>query len=352
MNAVLRLNLDIETKDAASSLRLIRAATSIKILSKRFNRIVILSHKGRPERADKKLSIEPIIKDLSLKSNHKITFLGGRPEEHCNKIIDKKGIFALENTRFLPEENQNNISLAKVYASFGDIFINDDFATAHRIQASNVGITEFLTAVDGPMIKTEISVLQKIMREPARPLTLVIGGSKISSKLPVIKNFISTADYILLGGGAGNTAMKAAGYDIMDSICEAPLISEAKKLILNKNIFYPADARVSKNMILDIGPNTAAAFAEIISASKTVLWAGPMGMFERKSFSRGTEFVARAIANANCLSVAGGGETTSAIIKLGLEKQFSFLSTGGGAMLEYLAGEKLPALEALRIKYR
>ncbi len=352
MNAVLRLNLDIETKEAASSLRMQRATESIKILSKRFNRIVILSHRGRPDGIDKKLSIEPIIDELSAKSHRKITFLGGHPEQYYNKILDKKGIFALENTRFLSDENKNSASLASVYASFGDIFINDDFATAHRSQASNVGITEFLTAVEGPMMKTEISALQKIMREPARPITLIIGGSKISSKLSVIENFIGKADYILLGGGAGNTAMKAAGYNIMDSICEDELIPNTKKLILNKNIFYPTDVRVSKKMILDIGPNTINGFTEIIASSKTIIWAGPMGIFERAYFSKGTESIARAISETNCFSVAGGGETTSAIIKFGFENKFSFLSTGGGAMLEYLAGKTLPALEVLRIKYR
>jgi len=352
MNAVLRLNLDIDPKETTSSLRIKRAAESIKDLSPRFNRIVILSHRGRPNGIEKKLGLAPIVNELALKLRRRITFLEGHPEQYPKILFDKKGIFVLENTRFLPEENQNNDALAGLYASFGDIFINDDFATSHRAQASNVGITKFLTAIDGPIMKLELAALQKVMHEPNRPLTLIVGGSKMSSKLPVIQNFITQADYILLGGGVGNTALKAAGYDVMDSICEESLVPTAEQLIIHKNIFYPTDFRVEKNTILDIGPHTASSFAEIIASSKTIIWAGPMGMFERKSFARGTTVIAQAIASTKSFSLAGGGETTSAIIELGLEKKFSFLSTGGGAMLELLAGEQLPALEALRIKYK
>ena len=352
MNAVLRLNLDINPKEISSSLRLKRAVESLKGLYPKFDRIVILSHRGRPDGIDQKLSLEPIIAELSLKLRRKITFLDGDPNYRLSQVFMKKGIFALENTRFLSGENQNNASLARLYASFGDIFINDDFATAHRTQASNVGVANFLTSLEGPIVREELTALQKVMTQPIRPFTLIIGGSKMSDKLPVIQNLIATADYVLLGGGVGNTALKAAGYDVMDSIYEEPLISQAEELINNPKVFYPADFRVSKKRILDIGPNTEDIFSEIIYASKTIVWAGPLGMFEQKAFTRGTESVARAIAETNCFSVAGGGETTSAIISYGLENKFSFLSTGGGAMLEFLAGKKLAAFEALRIKYR
>jgi len=352
MNAVIRLNLDINPKESLSSLRLKKATKSLKVLYSKFDRIVILSHRGRPIGIDKKLSLESVITELSSKLRRKITFLDGDPNYHLNQVFMKKGIFALENTRFLPGENQNNISLARLYASFGDIFINDDFATAHRTQASNVGVASFLTSLEGPIVREELTALQKVMTQPARPFTLIIGGSKISDKLPVIQNLLLITDYILLGGGVGNTALKAAGYDVMDSVYEKSLVSKTKELINNPKIFYPADFRVSKKRILDIGPNTEAIFSEIISASKTIVWAGPLGMFEQKAFSCGTKSIARAIAETNCFSIAGGGETTSAIISYGLENKFSFLSTGGGAMLEFLAGKKLAAFEALRIKYR
>lgn len=352
MNAVVRLNLDIDAGELSSSLRLKRAAESLRSLSPKFGRVVILSHRGRPEGFDKSLSLKPIISELSAKSRRKIVFLDGNPERHIEKIIAKKGIFALENTRFLPGENKNSASLAGVFASFGDVFINDDFATAHRTQASNVGIAEYLTSLEGPIMRMELNALKKVMGHPGRPFTLIVGGGKMSSKLPVIKNLLPKADHVLLGGGAGNTALKAAGYDVGKSIFENSLISETKKLISNPKVLYPADFRVSGKSILDIGPNTISAFSDIVSSSKTVVWAGPLGMFERKAFSRGTEAIARAIAKSDCFSVAGGGETTSAIISYGLENKFSFLSTGGGAMLEFLAGKKLPALEALRIKYR
>jgi len=352
MNAVLRLNLDIDPKETSSSLRLKRAIESLKALYSKFDRIVILSHRGRPNGIDKKLSLEPIIIELSSRLRRKITFLDGDPNCCLSQVFMKKGIFALENTRFLSEENKNSASLARLYASFGDIFINDDFATAHRTQSSNVGVASFLTSLEGPIVREELTALQKVMTQPARPFTLIIGGSKMSDKLPVIQNLLNTTDYILLGGGVGNTALKAAGYDVMNSIYEEPLVSETQELINSPKIFYPADFRVFKKRILDIGPNTEAIFSEIIFASKTIVWAGPLGMFEQKGFSRGTESIARAIAETNCFSVAGGGETTSAIVSYGLEKKFSFLSTGGGAMLEFLSGKKLAAFEALRIKYR
>ncbi len=352
MNAVIRLNLDIDPKEISSSLRLKRATESLKILYPKFDRVIILSHRGRPDGIDKNLSLEPIITELSLRLRRKITFLDGDPNYRLSQVFMKKGIFALENTRFLSGENQNDVSLARLYASFGDIFINDDFATAHRTQASNVGVASFLTSLEGPIVREELTALQKVLIQPVRPFTLIIGGSKMSDKLPVIQNLIATTDYVLLGGGAGNTALKAAGYDVMDSIYEESLISQTEGLINNPKVFYPADFRVSKKRILDIGPNTEAIFSEIISASKTIVWAGPLGMFEQKAFTHGTASIARSIAETNCFSVAGGGETTSAIISYGLENKFSFLSTGGGAMLEFLAGKKLAAFEALRIKYR
>ncbi|MFA5052526.1 MAG: phosphoglycerate kinase [Parcubacteria group bacterium] len=352
MNAVVRLNLDIDAHDVSSSLRMKRAVESVKNLSPKFGRIVILSHRGRPNGVDGSLSLKPIIKELSEKSRRRISFLEGSPEKHLERVLVKKGIFALENTRFFSGEMKNSSALARTFASFGDVFINDDFATAHRTQASNVGITEFLTSLEGPIMKTELVALKKIMAHPAHPFTLIVGGGKMKSKLPVIKNLLAKADYVLLGGGVGNTALKAAGYDVMNSLFEKSLIPEAKKLIKNPKVLYPFDFRTSKKNILDIGPNTAKKFAEIVRSSKTVVWAGPLGMFERKAFSHGTETVAEAIAKTDCFSVVGGGETTSAIISFGLERKFSFLSTGGGAMLEFLAGKKLPALEALGIKYR
>ena len=236
MNAVIRLNLDIDLKEISSSLRLKRAIESLRALYPKFDRIVILSHRGRPDGIDKKLSLEPIITELSSGLRRKITFLDGDPNYRLSQVFMKKGVFALENTRFLPEENQNSALLARLFASFGDVFINDDFATAHRAQASNVGVASFLTSLEGPIVRKELTALQKVMTQPARPFTLIIGGSKMSDKLPVIQNLLSTVDYVLLGGGAGNTALKAAGYDIMDSIYEKSLVSETKELINNPQL--------------------------------------------------------------------------------------------------------------------
>lgn len=352
MNAVVRLNLDVKKNEIDSSLRIRMAAASLKELVKKFDRIVILSHRGRPVGHDVKLSLYPVVKNLSERLHRKIFFLDGPLDKCLERVSGKRGVFTLENTRFFPGESRNSVTLARSFASFGDIFVNDDFATAHRAHASNVGIVGFITGISGPILRAELESLKKAAENPAKPFILIVGGAKMSSKLQTIKNLLPKSDYVLLGGGVGNTFLKAEGYDIGDSICENNLISEAKRLIKNPKVVYPSDFRVSKKQILDIGPNTASYYADIISKSKTVVWAGPLGFFEKKEFSKGTETVARAIASTNCFSVAGGGETTSAIIKFGLEKKFSFLSTGGGAMLEFLSGNKLPALEALRIKYR
>lgn len=350
MNAVLRLNLDVEASEKSGSLRLKRAADSLNKLAPKFKRIVILSHRGRPNGTDHKLSLKSIIKNLSKISNLPITFLAHDPSVYTTDLLNKKGIFALENTRFLSGENENDLSLARLFASFGNIFINDDFATAHRSQSSNVGITRFIKSVPGPIMKDEIKALSKIIMRPNKPFTIIIGGAKISTKLPIIKKLIPKADYILLGGGPGNTALKAAGYDIEESIFEEDLISETKKIITNKKVLYPLDFRVLDKQILDIGPNTESTFIDIINSSKTIIWAGPMGLFEKKAFSKGTTSIAKAIVQNKCFSIAGGGETTSAIFSLGLENKFSYLSTGGGAMLEFLAGKKMPAIQALKIK--
>ena len=208
-----------------------------------------------------------------------------------------------------------------------------------------MGITEFLTAIEGPIMKMELIALKKVIDRPRKPLTLIVGGGKMSSKLPVIKNLISKADYVLLGGGVGNTALKAAGYNIEKSICENALIPEAKRLIVNPKIILPVDFRVSGKKILDIGPNTVSIFSEIIQSSKTVIWAGPLGMFEQEKFSAGTREIAKVIAKHDCFSLAGGGETTSAIISYGLENKFSFLSTGGGACSNFSLEKNFPLLK-------
>lgn len=353
MTAIVRINLDVSEKEAKDSIRLKQAAESIGEIQKKYSKIVLLSHRGRPKGRDEKLSLKPIGVVLSKIAKKKIKFVDNDNLEKAREIIGKggNGIYLLENMRFLEGEDKNDPALSRTLAGFGNIFINDDFATAHRSSASVTGITAFLKSIPGPIVKAEVTALKKAIKNPKHPFVLIIGGAKIADKMGVIENLIHKSDIILLGGGAGNTAMKASGTDIGKSIFDKSLLEKTQKLIQDKKVIYPVDFRVNGKSILDIGPNTERLYVESIRKAKTIIWAGPLGNFENKRFAKGSETIAKAIAASRAFTVAGGGETTALIMSLKLGKKISFLSTGGSAMLEFLAGKKLPALEALKLKY-
>ena len=228
------------------------------------------------------------------------------------------------------------------------MYVNDAFAVSHRKNASIVAITKFLPSYAGLLLEKEIGNLDKVMRVVRRPFTIVIGGAKTADKIEVLEYFSKKADWILLGGGPANTFLKAVGIDIGKSIYDPKLVSLARRMLRNENIILPVDFRKEKGRMLDIGPYTEKKFSEIIRSSKTILWNGPMGRFEKKTFARGSEVIAQAITKSRAFSVVGGGETVMLISQLGLLKKFDFVSTGGGAMLAYLAGEKLPGIAALQ----
>ena len=349
-SAVLLVNLDIPEKELKSSLRLRRAAESVNSAAKRFKKIVVIAHRGRPVGLDKKLSLRRIAAALSATSGRNINFISSIDKKTIVEKTSADGIHMLENIRFFPGEAENSPVLSRFLASLGDIFINDDFATAHRKSASNVGILKYIPGMPGPILSAEIKNLSRLIRNPKRPFVVVIGGAKTEDKLDVIKRLIPLADKILLGGGPGNAALAADGYDIGDSIGGIKSASSLKRLMKSGKIIYPVDFRVQEKRILDIGPNTENIYTEKIAAAKTVVWAGPMGLFEKVKFSRGSEAVAKSIVASGGFSVAGGGETSAVIMNLGLEDKFSFVSTGGGAMLDFLSGKKLPAVEALKLK--
>lgn len=353
MIALVRMNLDVSRKEIDGSLRIKRAAESIAVLGKKYQKIVILSHRGRPEGRDMKLSLKPICEALSKLSKKKVVFLDNKDLAKAKSLIDegKPGVYMLENLRFLPGEKSLSPKLSKELASMGGIFINDDFATSHRSSASTVGITSFLRSIPGPNLKSEIVALTKAVKNPKKPFVLVVGGAKMADKLGVIEALLPVCDKVLLGGGVGNTVMKASGIDIGDSIFEESLMEESKRLASRKKVVFPVDCRVKNRSILDIGPNTADFYADIIKSAKTVIWAGPLGNFEKKEFAKGSEVIAKALASCKGFTLIGGGETTHIVSSLKLEKKMSFLSTGGSAMLDFLAGKKLPALQALKIKY-
>ena len=346
--AILRVNLDVTDREIKSSLRIKTAAKSITSLKGKYERVIILGNRGRPKGYEKPLSMKKIAEALAEVSGVKIVFVPSTEKEKIKEAVSEKGIYLLENMRFFEGEAENAPQFAKFLASLGDIFVNDDFATAHRKSASNVGITKYLPSVAGELLKAEIKNLSKLMKATKHPYVVVIGGAKVSDKLGVIKKLLPLADKILLGGGPGNAALTAQGIDVKDSIGreEADLL---KTLIKSKKILAPIDFRVQGDRILDIGPNTEELFIEEIRKAKTVLWAGPMGLFEKAKFAKGSRIIAEAIAESNAFSVVGGGETTDIIQKIGLANKFSFVSTGGGAMLDFLSGKKLPALQALKI---
>ena len=359
---LLRLDLNIQDNELKNSLRLKRsAATIIYLLSNKCS-VVILSHKGRPSLAkqgiskskflitNKELSLKKISGKLSNIIGQKITFFDSFDFKKTKENILKHPlgeVFMLENLRFNKGEESNSVSFAKKLSSLGDVYINDAFAVSHRSNASVDAITEFLPSYAGLELESEIEAFKKVIGNPPKPLVLVIGGVKISDKIGVIKKFIGKAEWILTGGGVANTFFAAKGIPVGKSVFDKNSLGLAKKWISNKKIVLPDDVIVDGGEILDIGPKTVAHYTKIISNAKTFIWNGPMGMIENAKYQSGTIGLVKAMARSKDFSIVGGGETTSLILNKNLQSNVSFLSVGGGAMLEYLSGKKLPGLEAL-----
>jgi phosphoglycerate kinase len=257
----------------------------------------------------------------------------------------------LENIRFLRSENTPAPELARRLAGLADYFVNDAFAVSHRESDSVAKVERFLPSYAGLELEKEIRTLSGVMRRPKRPLVVVVGGAKAHDKLGIIKFFRKKADAFLLGGAAANTMLRLSGKNVGKSLVDKSIadLPELKQILKYKNIFLPVDWRTQNNAILDIGPETAKLYVRKLRGARTIIWAGPMGYIEKKKFAQGNLAVARAIAaNRKAFSVTGGGETVMFLKKHKLDKKFGFISTGGGAMLEFLAGKKLPGIEALK----
>ena len=351
---LLRINLDIEEKDFKKALRFQVAVPIIKSLSKENNKLVILSHKGRPKGYDKKLSMKPFVAPLSKEIGKKIIFI--EKLKDAKKTIENAPagtIFLLENLRFSNGEKQNNLLFAKKLASLGSEYINNDFATCHRRVASLVAITRFLPSKKGEIIKNEMKTLTKVIKNPKHPFVLIIGGAKIKTKASTIKKLLPHVDYVLLGGGVGNTFLKARGMDVGKSLYEPDMVKKIKRLAKNKKIITPIDNITERGAMLDIGPKTRKEYATLIKSAKTIIWAGPMGKFEDKKFSAGTRAIADAVLkNKKARTIIGGVETIYSLpIKTDKQNVGNiFLSTGGGAMLHFLVGKKLPGLKTVKKK--
>ena len=376
---LLRLDLNVPFKDGLISdeTRINKIIPILDFLIKKKSNIIIISHVGRPKgKVNKTYSLKPICENLEKKIKKKIKFLDNDiftlKKEDLFKSPDDQIVF-LENIRFYKEEEKNDSSFAKHLASLADFYVNDAFSCSHRAHASVSKITQFLPSFAGLQLETEIDALKKVTTEIKKPITCIIGGSKISTKIGMIKNLIPKFDNIIIVGGMANNIINYKGSNIGKSIKENDCETTVKEIFeTSKNhscqISYPIDVLVGKNiddkskvkelgdienddMILDIGPKTIEKIKNIIENSKTILWNGPAGYFENPNFARGSHEIAKQIVKKNkansIYSVIGGGDTVSLINQINVAEEFNFVSTAGGAFLEYLEGKELPGIKAL-----
>ena len=370
---LIRQDLNVPMSDGviANDARLVASLPTIKAAVAANAKVMVMSHLGRPVEGEfnAEYSLEPIAQALS---QHL-----GMPVRFASQWLDGLDVadgevVVCENVRFNQGEKSNDEQLSKQMASLCDVFVMDAFGTAHRAQASTHGVAKYApVACAGPLLVAELDALAKALDNPARPVVAIVGGSKVSTKLTVLDALTKHVDQLIVGGGIANTFIAAAGHNVGKSLCENDLIDEAKRLIAEAlanggQIPIPSDVvcgsefspetqalprKVSDvaetEMIFDIGPNTATELAKILDKAGTIVWNGPVGVFEFEQFSAGTKAIAQAVAQSSAFSIAGGGDTVAAIEAFGVQDQISYISTGGGAFLEFLEGKKLPAVEIL-----
>lgn len=341
---------------------------TINYLIKQGAKIVLLSHLGDPTSGEQQSSLRCVADRLSELINQKVVFWQSLNEAKKEvKKIKPKQVALLENLRFYEGEINNDDDFAKQLAELGEIYVNDAFGVSHREHASVVGLPKYLPGCIGFLMEREVKILSEAMDHPKHPLVMVIGGAKISTKIKMIKNFLDKADNLILGGALANTVISAKGFAIGRSMVEEEMVEEVKKLQLtNVKLHIPVDIIVSTDksgaaptriapvgkteeseMILDIGPDTINLFEEIIKPAKMIICNGPMGIFEVDKFSVGSRRIMQAIARSDGFSIVGGGDSIALLSQLGLKDKIDHISTGGGAMLKFLSGEKLPGLAAL-----
>jgi len=362
------LNVPIEDGRITDDTRIRASVPAIEHALKQGAAVMVTSHLGRPQEGELRPedSLAPIASHLSklLKTNVPVV------KDWVNGVDVKPGqVVVLENARANEGEKKDDEALARKIAALADVYVNDAFGTAHRAEATTHGAARFApVAVAGPLMAAELDALGKALANPQRPLLAIVGGSKVSTKLSVLEELIKKVDRLVVGGGIANTFLLAAGKPIGKSLAEPELVGEAKKIMATGKVPLPTDVVVGKSlddpnprtkfvsevgageMILDIGPNTAQAYADEIAKAGTIVWNGPVGVFEKDQFAKGTETMARAVADAKGFSIAGGGDTVAAINKFGIAEEIDYISTAGGAFLEFLEGKKLPAVAALEAR--
>jgi phosphoglycerate kinase len=368
-------NVPIKDNKVVDDTRIVAAMPTLNYLLEHGAALILCSHLGRPKGGpDPKFSLRPVAAHLSGLLGKPVAFADdciGPVAEAAAKTLKPGEILVLENTRFHPEEEKNDPGMAKKLAALADLYVNDAFGSAHRAHASTEGVAHFLPAVAGFLMEKEIQYLGQAIANPKRPFIAILGGAKISDKIGVIRNLLVKADQILIGGGMANTFFKAQGYPIGDSLCEDEALDTARQLLKSGSthlrlpvdivIADKFDAEAEKKVIamgpvpdgwriLDIGPATVSNFGKILSKAGTIVWNGPMGVFEFPRFAEGTVGIAKAVAASKAVSIIGGGDSVSAINQAGLADRITHISTGGGASLEMLEGLDLPGLVALQDK--
>ncbi|MGP1923469.1 MAG: phosphoglycerate kinase [Arsenophonus sp. NEOnobi-MAG3] len=360
------LNVPIKDGKVTSDARICASLPTIEIALKQGAKVMVTSHLGRPIEGEynEEFSLKPLVDYLEDKFNCSIFLI----KDYLNGVEVANGeLVVLENVRFNRGEKKNDETLSKQYAALCDIYVMDAFGTAHRAQASTHGVAKFAPiACAGLLLSAELNALGKALKEPPRPMIAIVGGSKVSTKLTILNSLAKIADQIIVGGGIANTFIAAHGHKVGRSLYEDHLIQEAKKLLLTYDIPIPTDVRVAtefsdtaeavmksvndvkdEEQILDLGDETAKCLADIIKKAKTILWNGPVGVFEFPNFRHSTAVIAEAIAKSDAFSIAGGGDTLAAIDLFGIADKISYISTGGGAFLKFVEGKKLPAILVL-----
>ncbi|EQB0360365.1 phosphoglycerate kinase [Yersinia enterocolitica] len=365
---LIRADLNVPVKDGkvTSDARIRASLPTIETALKQGAKVMVTSHLGRPTEGEynEEFSLLPVVNYLKDKLSAPVRLA----KDYLDGVEIAVGeLVVLENVRFNKGEKKDDETLSKKYAALCDVYVMDAFGTAHRAQASTHGVGKFAPiACAGPLLSAELEALGKALGNPARPMVAIVGGSKVSTKLTVLGALSKIADQLIVGGGIANTFVAAQGNNVGKSLYEADLIPEAKRLLETCDIPVPTDVRVATEFsetatatlkpanqikddeqILDLGDESAERLAEILKNAKTILWNGPVGVFEFPNFRKGTEIVARAIAESEAFSIAGGGDTLAAIDLFGIADQISYISTGGGAFLEFVEGKKLPAVVML-----